>query len=86
MPDYDDRNQGTLNPVKDKKEDWHADFAGSINIEGKWFWLNANKRKGTNGNFLSLKIGSEKKPKNEAPKTEATRAATLDDFDDDLPF
>ena len=77
MPDYDDRNQGTLNPVKDKKEDWHADFAGSINIEGKWFWLNANKRKGTNGNFLSLKIGSE---------TEATRAATLDDFDDDLPF
>ena len=86
MAEYDEKNQGTLSPVKDKKEGWHADFSGSINIEGKWFWLNAYKRDGANGEFYSVKIGTEKPPMKQAPKTEATKAATLDDFDDDLPF
>jgi len=73
----------TLSPVKDKKEDWHADFSGSINIDGNWFWLNAKKRSGENGNFLSGNIGRQKKPKEPvsipAPKTDFN-------FDDDLSF
>lgn len=82
--EFDDTNEGNLSAVKEKKEDWHADFAGSINIEGKWFWLNGYKRKNkeTGEGFLKVKIGAPKKPKVEVESVKPA-PKTLDDFDDD---
>jgi hypothetical protein len=81
--EFDDTNEGTLSPVKEKTEDWHADFNGSINIEGKWFWLNGYKRKnkGTGEGFLKVKIGAPKKPKVDV-ESDKPKPKTLDDFDD----
>ena len=73
----------TLSPVKEKQEDWHADFSGSINLDGNWFWLNAKKRSGENGNFLSGKIGVQKQPKE--PKSSPPPKKDFN-FDDDMPF
>ena len=73
----------TLSPNKYKTEDWHADLSGSINIEGNWFWLNAKKRTGSNGTFLSGRIGVAKKPK----ESEDSPPPKKDfNFDDDMPF
>jgi len=38
---YDNTNRGTLFKNEDKQKDTHADYNGSINIEGKEYWLNA---------------------------------------------
>jgi hypothetical protein len=73
----------TLSPVKEKQEDWHADFSGSINLDGNWYFLNAKKRTGANGSFLSGKIGAAKKPK----ESENSPPPKKDfNFDDDMPF
>ena len=81
--EFSEEGTFTLSPVKNKTEKWHADFSGSINLDGNWYFLNANKRTGSNGSFLSGKIGVAKKPKeptsSPAPKKDFN-------FDDDMPF
>tara|TARA_R100001463_G_scaffold111116_1_gene165998 strand:+ start:910 stop:1182 length:273 start_codon:yes stop_codon:yes gene_type:complete len=85
---FDDVGTFTLNPQREKKEDWHADWSGSINIEGKWYFLNAYNRKGQNGGFLSGKIGKEKKSEgSNASVAEKPTTADLDKFfNDDVPY
>ena len=39
--EYDNTNKGSLFKNDCKKQDTHADYNGSINIEGKEYWLNA---------------------------------------------
>ena len=83
MEEFSEEGTFTLSPVKNKTEKWHADFSGSINLDGNWYFLNANKRTGSNGTFLSGKIGVAKKPKEPKsippPKTDFN-------FDDDIQF
>lgn len=83
MAEFTDEGTFTLSPVKDKEESWHADFSGSIMLDGNWYFLNAKKRTGPNGSFLSGKIGVAKKPKE--PK-EPTSPKKDFNFDDDIQF
>lgn len=86
MTDYDNTNRGVLFKNFDKKEDTHADYNGTINVNGEEFWLNAwlktSKNKGIK--FMSLSI----KPKNKErqPETHPQQPLTQPDFDDEIPF
>lgn len=86
---YDDTNRGVLFKNKDKKQDTHADYQGSININGVDHWLNAWIKKDKNGNsYMSLSA----KPKQAAPaqrqqkESSPSRSSGFDDMTDDIPF
>lgn len=87
MSDYDNTNKGVLFRNEDKQEDRHADYRGSINVDGKEFWLDAWLRKSKQGKtFMSLRV----KPKmarehRGAPANPPARQAE-DEFDDSIPF
>ena len=86
--DFDDVGTFTLNPQREKKENWHSDWSGSINIEGKWYFLNAWNREGKNGGFLSGTIGKEKKSKgsNASVAEKQTKQDLNKYFNDDVPY
>lgn len=86
MTEFDNTNRGALFKNEEKEQDTHADYRGSINVDGKEFWLNAwlkTSKKGTK--FMSLSV----KPKVVAEHRGGTRnppAPRVQDLDDDLPF
>lgn len=86
MP-YDNTNKGTISKNARKESDSHPDIAGSINIEGRDFWISGwlkkNSRDGSS--FYSLSV----KPKQEraAEIVRNSREAALDPTEDgEIPF
>ena len=45
MTQYNNTNRGQIWGNDKKEKDTHPDFKGTINVEGKEFWLSAWKRK-----------------------------------------
>lgn len=82
MSDYDNTNRGIFGRNDRKTLDTHPDFSGSINVEGKEYWLSGwiKERKDGSGRFFSLTV----KPKDAAaaPRQSAAKA----DLDDEIPF
>lgn len=83
MSDYDNTNRGILGRNDRKTLDTHPDFSGSINVDGKDYWLSGwiKERKDGSGRFFSLTV----KPKDGAA-TAPRQAAANADLDDDIPF
>ena len=83
MSGYDNTNKGILGRNDRKTLDTHPDHNGSINIDGKDYWLSGwiKERKDGSGKFFSLTA----KPKDGASATAAPRPAPSD-LDDDIPF
>lgn len=82
MTKYD--NSGALFKNDRKEKDTHADYQGSITVEGKEFWLNAWLKDGkTGGKWMSLSVKPKEGRAEAKPQGRATRAA---DFDDEVPF
>jgi hypothetical protein len=80
---YDNTNKGVLFRNDRKTQDSHPTHSGSINIDGKEFWLSAWVKDGNKGKFFSLSV----KPKDAAPQQAKAQAAPQQDhFDDDIPF
>lgn len=81
MSEYDNTNKGYFGRNDRKTLDTHPDFSGSINVDGKVYWLSGwiKERNNGSGKFFSLSV----KPKDSAPA--ATRPAPAD-LDDDIPF
>lgn len=85
---YDNTNRGAIWKNDDKREDAHPDFKGSINVEGREYWVSAWKRKegaAAKAPALSFSV----KPKDEQPKSKgpAKRSTPDDDMGDDrIPF
>jgi hypothetical protein len=76
MPEYDNTNRGVLFKGKKEKET-HPDYEGTINVDGKEFWLNAWLQTSKTGTkFMSLSI----KPKMVVQTKRPTPR------DDDTPF
>jgi hypothetical protein len=63
MTTYDNTNRGVLFSERDKKtKDDDRDYGGSINIEGREFWLSGWVKTSKKGNkFLSVKPKIEAK-------------------------
>lgn len=84
--EYDNTNSGVLYKNDRKSAPTHADWGGSINVNGEEFYLNAwiKEKKSDGSKFFSLSVkpkgASSSKPK--APAQKPVRA----DIDDDIPF
>jgi hypothetical protein len=58
----------------------HADYAGSIVIEGRKYWLNGWVKDGEKGKFLSLSARPAEEPTQAKPKPKPAA------IEDDIPF
>ena len=82
---YDNTNRGALFRNNRKEQDSHPDHTGSINVDGKDYYLNAWIKTSKSGDkFFSLSI----KPKdtNGQGNTPTPIAPAGGGLDDDIPF
>ena len=81
--EYDNTNSGALHREQEKKSDSHPDFKGSINVEGKHYWLSAwvNEARNTGKKYMKLSVTPKEKASNPQPKQ---ASSTFDS--DDIPF
>ena len=83
--EYDNTNKGSLFKNDQKQQDTHADYNGSINIEGVEYWLNAwvkeSKKDGKKFFSLSVKPKGANGDKNSFKAKPAQSKAQQDDDD-----
>jgi len=80
MTQYDNTNSGALFANDKRKTDKHPTHTGSLNVDGREYWLSAWVKESKGGKrFFSLAV----KPKEEQKETPEPPA---DDFDDEIPF
>lgn len=57
MSQYDNTNTGTLFRNENRQSDTHPEYSGSLNVEGKEYWLNGWVKESKNGKkFFSLRV------------------------------
>ena len=83
MTEYDNTNRGAIWPNKKRRPDKQdPQFTGSLNVEGKEYWVSAWKKKpdaSDSAPSLSFAItAKDEQPADPVPSTI--------DFDDDIPF
>lgn len=80
--EYDSTNRGSLFKNEAKESETHADYQGSINVEGTEYWLNAWIKTSKSGSkFMSLSVRAKQEAKPKAkPKSEPEIDTT------DIPF
>ena len=77
---YDNTNRGVLFNNDRKANANHPDFKGSLNVDGKEFWVSAWNKQGSKGSFISFSI-EEKKDANQTQNSKKTQ------FDEsEVPF
>lgn len=62
MPDYDNTNRGALFRNEDRKSDKYPEYSGTINVDGREFWLSAWVKEGRKGKFFSLSVKAKDMP------------------------
>lgn len=82
MTQYDNTNRGTLFTNDRKTSEKHPDLKGSINIEGKEYWLSGWFKTGKSGGFTSLSASPKEARTAASDSVPATRGAS----DDVIPF
>lgn len=88
---YDDRNRGQIwknEKKRDGKQD--PDFTGSLNVDGKDYWVSAWKRKEGAAErapalSFSIKPKDSKVQQSSKPQASAARRSNAD-MDDEIPF
>ena len=96
---YDNTNKGILGRNKRKEKETHPDHSGSINIEGRDFWLSAwIKTNSTTGDkFFSLSVKPKEQSQSATSKREsahikdksngyAPSEKTVDEDGEEIPF
>ena len=87
--EYDNTNKGSLFKNDRKEQDTHADYNGSINIEGNEYWINAwvKESKKDGKKFFSLSVKPKDQATSKSPvKTKSAPARAKDSDGDDIPF
>ena len=84
---YDNTNRGALIRNNRKEQDSQPDHTGSINVDGKEYYLNAWIKTSQSGNkFFSLSV--KPKDENQAGKSNSSQSAGIKNNaePDDIPF
>lgn len=79
---YDNTNRGTLFKNKNRKTEKSAEYTGSLNVEGKEYFLDAwvKEKKDGSGKFFSVSVKAK-------TQTQNTSSRSLSDsLDDNIPF
>ena len=87
--EYDNTNRGSLFKNDRKELDNHPDYNGSINIDGKDYWLNGwiKESKKDGKKFFSLSVKPKDQDAGKAPvKAKSAPARAKDDDGSDIPF
>jgi hypothetical protein len=89
MADYDNTNRGSVWKNEKKETEKHPDFTGSVNVEGKEYWVSGWKRRPDQSDkapalSFSLRAKDESAPTKQAETSGG--GANNADFDDDIPF
>jgi uncharacterized protein (DUF736 family) len=81
MSDYDNTNSGALFANADRKTDKHPNARGTLNVEGREYWISAWTKVSKKGEkYQSLSV----QPKDEQPA--AKPQTDTAPFNDDIPF
>ena len=85
---YDNTNRGAIWKNDDKREDNHPDFKGSLNVDGREYWVSAWKRKeGAPAKAPALSFSV--KPKEAQPRRPdpiSSGRSLREELNDDIPF
>lgn len=91
MKQYDNTNSGLLMRNENRTTDSHPEFTGSLNVEGRDFWVSAWVNTGKPGSkiegkrYFSIKLSPKDAP-NRGNTGRRNAATDFDDIDDDIPF
>ena len=89
MADFDNTNRGALFKNGRKTDEKHADYNGSINVNGVDHWINAWLKTGKDGTkFMSLSV-KRKDSTAERPADFVKKAQEVfpgAELDDEIPF
>ena len=81
---YDNTNRGSLFKNDKKTEDKHPDLSGSINIDGKEYWISGwSKVSKGNSKYISLSVRVKQEQTRQIDKP---TTKSKPDFDEDLPW
>ena len=84
---YDDKNRGSIWKNERKETENHPDFTGSLNVDGKDYWVSAWKRKeGASDRAPALSFTVKPKDGQSMPKETRIAPQARPSFDDDVPF
>lgn len=87
MAEYDNTNRGAIWKNKDKVEDKHPDFKGSLNVGGVEYWVSGWKRQeGASEKAPALSFRVQPKDERAKPPARPSGAGPMSDMNDDIPF
>lgn len=84
--EYDNTNRGMLTKNQNKQSDNHPDYSGTINVDGREFWLSGWLKTSKAGSkYFSLAV-KPKEAKKEAKRPQPKQPEFMDDDLSDTPF
>lgn len=87
MADFDNTNRGSLFKNEKKTEEKHPDLNGSINIEGKDYWISGwSKVSKGRQKFISLSVREKQEQTRQSSQPTRKAAPVKEEFNDDIPW
>lgn len=85
---FDDTNRGIAFKNEDKKSDKHPSYRGTLNVEGREYWVSVWPKTTKKGQAISLSIQPKDKENDErSGRVERERQRFVDEeLNDDIPF
>lgn len=87
MSDYDNTNSGALFKNDKKETDNHPDYRGSLNVDGREFWVSSWIKTSKKGQkYMSLSVSAKDENKTSRQEYSDKNQEPAPDFDDGIPF